>query len=284
VNAAAAHRVELVVQIGIAFLIVDGAVVDRLMLGAFDVSMVGYAAVEIAVVQGPVATVTVEGVLAEQASADERRRQGRIDLAVEGLIFLGGLERNEEIEVWAHHKAGTLEMRATSAGIVAELRHLCGRGDGAWLFEIREPLEWVLDESYPEHTPVYLDQPGFEGVRIYAHYEHAAPNFTVSALGALVLRHLLPVSTAEVNYYAAVATRLTGAAVATTSLLTTLPVWSSEHFAEGDECILRAADGSAWEECSIASIPSGTQIRVLGVRAPINVLAGSALMRVLGRS
>lgn len=266
VNAYAAHEVEMIV-LGhdVVLLLVDGVVVERVDYSSFG----GATAVELIRVGrgynggslGPTqCEVDLERITLYRRVSDLGRRNLFLQQCIERLIFVGGCERNDELEVWLRHHYGVQQGRGAIEPTVAEVRRLTCTEQAQWDVE-EEEASWFLEVTYPELTPVFLEVSGVFRDAYLEFIGGAALNFTEQELADLLVRYLLPISTLELAYHAAVHSVMTAASSATATY-TQLTVNRTADFEAGDEVTVRDAAGATREEAEVVSIVSATVIRV----------------------
>lgn len=266
------HDVELqVLGQSVVLLLVDGAIVDRVPYASFTDATTDRLA---RIAAGGATSPSPSGAFFSWAAEAERRmadlssRSYWSQDAADHLVFIGGLERNDEVDSAKRTRRSLAAMRGTSVGLVVELRRLTGDATPQ-LLTYSEPASWYLEASWPDITPVYLEADGYVVTTVVEVYS-IPPNFTASQFFELIRRHLLPLSTLGLRYELAVAVLTTGALSSPTSTTTRITVDDSSWFTVGDVITIRKADNSAWEQATVVAVPSATTIDVtlLGISYP----------------
>jgi len=103
------------------------------------------------------------------------------------LIFPGGNERNDELRSWMDRRFGVHQLRGTGQGILTELKRICATED-VFLITDTVPTEWILDITFPDVTPIWLDLSGTLK-KIYVEFAWICPNFTLGELACLIKRY-----------------------------------------------------------------------------------------------
>lgn len=252
------HSVEVrLIANALVLLIVDGRIVDRLPYASLDATNPAYAGkVTIGAITATNVIVDTSNVRAERRLSDLQRRNTMLQTAVERLVFPGGAERNDELRGWLDFRFGVHAMRGTYQGILTELKRICNT-ERVYLVTDSRAAGWILDETFPDVTPIWLDLSGYLKT-IYVEFAWQCPNFTLDALGRLVARYFLPISLLERTYHACLITAAT--AQITAGVLATAAVESSKGFAIGDTVTIRDFANAASEDCEITDIPTTTSI------------------------
>lgn len=183
-------------------------------------------------------TADIEGAEAFVAHADLSYRANFQHRVAERLIFASGCERNDRLELWLRHRAGVFSARGTDR-VLSEVRRVAC-DDAAQLVYNRIPAGWVLDLTYPELTPVFLDS---TDAVLHVGVEFAtddAPNFTPEQVVALVEKYLVPHATTTSDFTAYPVARLVGAS-GSGGGGTQFDVGSFNGFAVGDTVEMRGA-------------------------------------------
>jgi len=230
-------------------LIIDGQVVDRVAYA--DLTVIALAETASIGMFASSGTTDLEDIEAGRRHADLKRRPVFLQNAVERLIFVGGCERNDELETWMVNHHQVQERRGTTRGMIMELRRMTCSQD-VFVVSDTEPGDWYLEETYPEVTPIFLEFGG-SYFDIYVEFPVGASNFSPQELADLAVRYLVPVSTVELTYRACLATMTTGVHVVAGSTFR-FPVKASDEFAVGDTVTIRNAANTASDTVVIAAI------------------------------
>lgn len=277
------HRVEVqLVRPYWAHLLVDGCIVDRVAyadlddsadndvrIGGYNDTSGGY----------PVWVLDVEGAVARRRWTDEGRRPLFQQRSVERLVHIGGCERNEELDNWIRHRHQVHQLRGTTRGILLEVWRLSCVNDGAIVVDT-QPGEWVLEVSFPEVTPIYLEY-GFRVDVVSIEFPAHARNFSPQELAELIAHYIAPFSTTELVYWVCLSTSTTGSAV-TGGGEDTYPVANSDGFEVGDEVTIRTVDNATTLTTTITDIPDTTHIAVED--SPTVFSSGAIIRKRLARS
>lgn len=253
VNAAQEHTVELRAEAsGIVLLVVDGCIVDRALLTDFPTSSTSARAHLTVQQDGTCRDVVADfgAVVATREVFSREQRAMLYQTAIERLTFRGGCESNGELETWKRARVTNAAMRGTSRGIILELERLtCG----ATVVEVDEesPACWYLDVSFPDVTPIYLDAEG-ESHRVTYEFPAQSLLLTPTDIAALALRYMLPISTSEFIYRAALYTELTSSSASAGAGLIDFDVERTLGFAVGDTVELVSTSG--YEPAEITDI------------------------------
>jgi hypothetical protein len=180
-------------------------------------------------------TVDMDSALTELSYSANRRRDLFLQRLAERLIFVGGCERNDHLDVWNRNRHGVHQMRGTETGLRNEVRRI-SCDDDASIEALNFPAEWFLEVTFPDITPIFLEAEGTIG-NLFIEYRNKAPNFSPDDLETLLRKYLLPRSVVEVSFFLALATELTSATV--TGGTTTFTVENPLGFVDGDLITLR---------------------------------------------
>lgn len=260
VDRAQEHRVEIqVLGRSVVLLLVDDHIVDRIDYAEFPASA-AYR-FDLAVEAGTASGVyTLQHVLAERRLCDLSRRSAFLQNAVERLIFVGGRERNDEIDTWMRRHHEVEGLRGTTQGLLVELRRLTGNPD-CYVVVDTTTLEHFLEVTYPDVTPTFLEAHGATR-DVYVEFGLGCVNFSIAELARLIRRYLVPISTPELEYHICLCARMTAPSSVPTPGTTRLTVTSSYGFLVGDVVTLRTADNSFSEQRVVTAIGSITSIDV----------------------
>ena len=210
---------------------------------------------------------------------DRSRRELFLQDTVERGYALGGCERNDELEEWARNWSGVHEIRGTTHNIRAELARLaCSVADTAVRVE-EAYAEWYLETSWPDITPIYLDADGLLRT-ITAEFPDSVRNMTPQQVADWLARYVLPVSTLEFQYHAALAYKLT-AGTSVVGDYTRVTIASTAFLAAGDEVELVAVGTNVVTRTTVVTVVSATQVDVVLVTAH---LLNDVLRKVLATS
>ena len=202
---------------------------------------------------------TVENVTATRRLCDLARRPWLLQSAVERLIFVGGCERNDELETWMQHHFEVEGDRGTTRMMTLEVRRISCSED-AVVVEEHDWSGWILGETFPGITPIWLGSRGFL-YDVFLEFPVGAINFSPTTFARLARRYLVPTTTVELTYLICLAARMTGAS-AVVGPLTRVTVTSSEGFEVGDSVTLRDEANTVQETTTVTAIFSATAIDV----------------------
>lgn len=281
VNPYAEHVVELrVLGRDWVLLIIDQQIVERWEYSAFTSGPSG-TFFELASSGGGASAVgvwTVRDVSGVVYLCDLYRRPLLLQSAVERLVFVGGCERNDEIESWNQHHHDVEALRGTTQGIVVETRRLTCGADAAVIAD-DGPIQWFLEETYPEITPIYLEAAGSFAV-VHVEFRVGALNFTPQQLADLLARYLVPVSVPELRYEVCLAATLTGNTTVPAPGTTRVTVASTSGFEVGAAVTIRDAANTVQEDHVVTAIVSATVLEIDETSAAPYV-AGDVIRTVL---
>jgi len=277
------HTVEvLLIKPYYAWLIVDGQVVDRvayssLAASADEGAWVGAWRYNQAPANlNPLCVVDVEDAEAALVLHDDNRRELFLQTLVERLVFVGGCERNVELDQWNRRHHGVQELRGTTRGIILEFWRMTCSQSAAIVTET-EYGDWYLEVSYPEVTPIYLES-NAEFLNVFVEFPTGSLNFTPQELADLAARYLVPYSTVELTYYVCLATLTTGAAVVAAGL-DQYPVVDSTHFSVGDDVTVHDSTNTTIYNTTVSAIPDSTHVHVPSQAT--TVASGGTIRKVL---
>jgi len=276
------HQVE-VVAIGGAYvlLVIDGQIVDRLQFTDFPAVGAGrFARIENHGPGGAQCDFTIAHARAEVRITDSHRRPLFEQGLLERAVHVSGCETNAELDVWGRGHHEVQQLRGTTAGIIVEMKRLscC---DDVFIVADEQPASWVLERSWPEVTPVFLEVGG-ASAQVFIEFCEQAPNFSPQELADLAALYLVPRSAKELVYFLCVSTLTTGLPAAAGPGFQTVDVKSTEHFAKGDEVLIRTADNLAQETTNITDVPSSTRFEIEAVVYAFP--ADSVIRKVLART
>lgn len=278
------HRVEVwVCGQSTVLLLIDGTIVDRQPFTRFPATGSGdRCAVGVYGQPGPSPFCNYEmsNAIAERTFSDEHRRDLFEQQVLERLIVTSGCDRNDELEVWSRHHHEMQAMRGTSIGILLEMRRISCEHDDVWLTRDATPGGWYLEQSYPEVTPVYLEQDG-DFVDVYLEFTHSGPQLTTAEVAAYAARYLVPASVEELQYYVCAAARLTAAAAAGGPGLTRLTVTQSGDFKAGDQVTLRDPTNTNKANTVVDTVVDDTTIDVAEIAGLSPYATDSVLRKTL---
>lgn len=257
VRADVPHKVELRATTDHALLVVNGAVVDRMPYSSFGASPGTYddtAAVGWQRAPGSDVYVDVEGITATRYLSDLSSRPHLRQVAAEKTMFASGAERADELRAWLDRRAATMRLRGTTAGIRAEARRM-GASAHAFVSEESTPAMWVLDVTFPDVTPIWLDLDG-SILDIYVEAGNLGPNWSAGRLCELLAAYLTPVSVLERRYHVCITTPLTATATAGSSVA--LAVSSTRGFAVGQDVSVVNYDRSSRSDGTVTAVGATT--------------------------
>lgn len=272
------HVVEIqVLGQTLVLLLVDGAIVDRIRYATMPASVLYR--FEAASAAGSASGVyLLQDVLAERRMCDLARRPIFLQNAVERLIFVGGRERNDEIDTWMRRHFQVQEMRGTTQGMLVELRRLTGN-EACYVVTDTTTLEHFLEVTYPDVTPTFIEARGATR-DVFVEFGVGCVNFGPMELARLAQRYLVPASVPELTYHICLCARLTADSTVPSAGITRLTVASVVGFAVGDTITLRTADNATHEDREILAITLPTTIDITETStAPY--AAGSVLRKIL---
>lgn len=272
------HTVEIqVLGRSLVLLLVEGRIVDRIRYTDFPASASHQ--VDLASAAGSASGVyTLQHVSAERRLCDLARRALFLQNAVERLIFVGGRERNDEIDTWMRHHFDVEALRGTTQGMLVELRRLTGNPD-CYVVTDTTTLEHFLEVTYPDITPTFLEARGATR-DVYVEFGIGCVNFGPIELARLAQRYLVPMSVPELTYHICLCTRLTADSTVPAPGTTRLTVTASAGFAAGQIVTIRSEDNSVSEQHTILAIGSSTSIDITET-ATAPYAAGSVLRTIL---
>lgn len=172
---------------------------------------------------------------AEVSYVDLRTRPFFLQQLAERLIFVGGRERNDRLDLYGRHHRKVQAARGSYMGLRREHKRIAG--DSVDLHEEVSPAAWYLNTTWPGITPVYLNAGG-ELTDVWVEYDANIPNFTPEAYCRIVKRYLAPVELVELEIRCALITPLTSVLV-TTATETSFAVTDIDGFEAGDSVHLR---------------------------------------------
>ena len=218
-------------------LFVDGQLVEDVPYTSFAESESSSAyAVQVGVAGDAdfTATVDFEDVEADVSFADLRQRPEFLQRLQERLLFVGGCERNDRLDVWSQHRFGVFQSRGTQRAIYEVRRIACD--DSAQVVTQTVPSEWYIERTYPEVTPIFLESDDII-VSAAAEYQANSPNLEPAQLKRVLEKYILPRSLVEARFNAYLATVLSSSTVTTTT--TAFTVLDPTGFEAGDQVELR---------------------------------------------
>jgi len=196
-------------------------------------------------------------------TTDRQRRPAFVQNVIERGLAHGGCELNEELRLWLRRLPATMQLMGSTRGLeLSVLRLTCGTRQVVW--SSGRPGEWILDVTYPEVTPIWLDFPGTLLTIAVEFQTYKAPNFTAQRLADWIASHLAPRSVVEMVYEVAVATHLR-ATTAPHALGSLLTVEDSRDFPVGSTVVVRNGADTFRETRTVQLVPSDTQVVVDGL-------------------
>lgn len=209
---------------------------------------------------GPQGVYLVENVTGERRLCDLARRSLLLQNAVERLIFVGGCERNDELETWMQHHHEVEELRGSTQGIIVEMRRLACNED---CFVVHEDTwtAWYLEVTYPEVTPIWLETDG-KLVDVFVEFGVGSLNFSPQELADLAANYLVPTSVLELQYFICLAARLTNLTFVPVPGVTRVTVVTTEGFEVGDTVTIRNPGNTVNEEHTVLNVVSGTVLDI----------------------
>jgi hypothetical protein len=188
--------------------------------------------------------------LAVRRFTDLKRRPVFEQNLLERLVFVSGCDRNDELDTWARHHWEMEQLRGTVIGAETEMRRLACCEDVRMLAD-QTYGGWVLESSFPETTPIFLE---LDGVITDAILEFCreAPNFSDQQLADLAARYLVPLSVEEMEFSIARIARTTGATFAPGPPgVTRIPIDDVKPFTAGDAISIRNNANTTKEDTTI---------------------------------
>lgn len=281
VNPFREHEVEIrVFGRDVAILVVDGMIVERLPVTDFTFLPSIPPRIRIFAIGLITGEYELGRPYVEVSACDLNRRALFKQVCQEHLIPVAGCERNDELAANLAHRFGVLAARGTQAGYLVELKRLACCSDVQEAVE-SAPGGWVLDQSYPDVTPIWLDDDG-NLVDVWVEVCGWGRNFTEALFAEWVLRNLLPRSTTDLKYTLAVATLFSAyAPTVGPSGGDLFTVTSSAYFSAGDEISIRDTTNTIIATASVLSVVSTTSIEV---DDNTQKWVSGAIRRILGTS
>lgn len=271
---AESHRVELVaIAFRAALLVVDGRVVARVPWA--DLPAAGGRRARVQVDGG---VWVLEDVGAELRALPQGHARPWADRLLERLFATSGCERTDEVDVWSRRRWSAYEARGTTRGIEQEILRL-SCGDAGLLVE-DDAGRWELDRTWPEVSPVILDEaePGL--VRVNAEIG-ADVRLTDAQLAGYLTSYHLPISVAELRYLVWRRHLLTAASTAEGGDDTRIEVASVQGLEVGQIVELRTAAGDVVASTEILEVDEPELV----IRGQDHTwAAGDVLRRKIGES
>lgn len=263
-----------------AVLFVNEQPVELLSINEFSASGTRRATLGMTSLAGlPTGIADVSDVSLVVCQSDITRRKELEQVAIDRGLFASGCERPDLLERWLVARWAVLAGRGTTRGIIVDLRRLCCSPYPDIVVE-EEPGGWVLEESWPDVTPVYVDDEGIL-TDSYVEFTATTPAWTPTAFARWLARYMVPVSRVDDGYYLTLVCIVTGVSTLVAGYRR-LPVDRSAYFEAGDAVILRSADNTTREVTEVYQIVDDTTIDV--VDTGDLAVAGWRLCKVLGRS
>ena len=218
----------------------------------------------------------------QRRGCDLERRPMLETRAAERLIAFGGCERNDRLETWLHNRHGVHQLRGTDLGTQVELARIAC--SDVLTSSTTTPYEWILDVTYPEITPVYLES---SESRVDAGYfvTPDAPGMTVQDIATWAAEHVLPASTMEHVVSVGIYFLTTGAFSASGLNWTAAYDSTSETDAAvpvGKVIEVRKADGS--DAVSVLVVASGSDSLTVSGHDLTGYNTGSYIVAILATS
>jgi hypothetical protein len=218
----------------------------------------------------------VSELLAERRLTDLHRRAVFEQNIIERLVFVSGCDRNDELDAWARHHWEMEGLRGTIIGIETEMRRL-GCCEDVRMLGDQTYAGWVLEESFPETTPIFLDVDGIITDAVLE-FCRSSLNFSDQDLANIAARYLLPLSAEEMQYAAARIVRTTGPSSIPVPGITRLPVTDVTPFEVGCEITVRNNANTIREGSTVQRIRT-TPGLALDVDALDNAYAANSVVR-----
>lgn len=230
---------------------------------------------------GPVAVVDTQDAYAVHRVTDRYKRRAFEQSVIERDLAIGGLERNDELDLWAERHHAVQQLRGTTRGILLEARRIAASNDDVQLVPVATPGEWFLEVTWPDVSPIWLELDAMLSHVCLEIPADTTPNWTLEDLGAWIARHLLPRSTVELSYSVAVATTVTAPSSLLPSGDTRLQVTSTRGFDAGDLVTIRSEDSEQRLEGQVVAVQSSTELDLTHIGT---VATGAVIRRTLARS
>lgn len=246
------YRLALHATSEFVLLLVDGCIVDRIPYASFPASDGDYTStVSIGWLDTPACAVDVETLTVVRSLSDLQLRPFQLQTAVDRVLFPSGCERNDELRVWMDSHFRVQSLRGTEAGLLTELKRI-GCTEDVFLSRVATPSHWVLSQSYPSVTPIWLSlNSDILNLAIEVGYT-SHTNFTLARLVEVVALYLLPVSLVERIYNLYVTTASTETVASGTDI--DVEVVSSLGFSVDDRVEVVSYDRSVVNPCHITAI------------------------------
>lgn len=266
------HRVELFLLTGLcALLAIDGVIVHREPWASLAVD-----ASELTHLYAVVGTWDLEDAYSDAVAFDLTRYPLLASRWASRLFWTTGCERNDEVEVWMRRRWQNIAARGTSHGIRQEVaRFTCGAG-----YVDFEELDggWVLDQTFPDLTPVVLDDADPTLERVTAEIP-ARTTWTDEQAADYLTHYVLPLSTVALTYRVARQHAMTGSSLLSGSS-ETLTVDTTFGLQVGDVVELRNAARTVVARATVVSVTSATAVDVAATG--ISWASGDVLRRIIG--
>jgi hypothetical protein len=251
------HRVELhVFDPDWVYVVIDGKIVDRWPYEDFEAASDGlnvYVQTEWATDTPTNHQVRLRDADYQVRQCDMTRRPHFLLALNERDLLVSGCERNDELELWGRRIWGVESLRGTTRGIDLETERLACQ-DAVTLFHETSRIDWHLEMTYPELTPIFLEASGVISLLTVEFGFHAL-NYTKEELAEYLCRHVFPSSTGESKFVAAYASTLMGGS-SVVSGNTRLPIPAADvgHWAVGDAAHVRKADNSFYDDGTVVTV------------------------------
>jgi len=121
------------------------------------------------------------------------------------------------------------------------------------------PSGWVLDFTYPDISPVWLDAPG-DLQDVYIEAAGWPPNFTLVQWGDFCYVNILPLSVIEQQFWICLIAVSTATFTAGSSV--NMAVEASAGFLVDDVVTVRTFDNATSESATVTAVPDSTHITV----------------------
>ncbi len=209
---------------------------------------------------GATGVFLLENVTAERRLCDLSRRPLLLQNAVERLIFVGGCERNDELETWMQHHHEVEGLRGSTQGMTLEMRRLACNEDCYVVDDVTQ-TSWYLEVTYPEVTPIWLETNG-RLVDVIVEFGVGSLNFSPQELADLAARYLVPASVPELQYFICLAARCTAGTFVPAPGSTRVTVVTTEGFEVGDTITIRNPGNTESETQVVQLVLSDTQLNI----------------------
>lgn len=243
-------------------LLVDEQIVDTIpysSLGSSGAGGITARTITVGAASAMTSTFDVWDLQAGTRIADHGARPLQAQVALEDVAGWGGGEENDHLNTWTRYHYSQQEMRGRERGIKLELERLANTRRVYIRGDIND-AEWILDSTWPDITPIWLDMEGtLSDLRV--EFYRNCPNFTAQELACFAWRYLVPRSVLEARYtisnIVAVTSGITSGSGVSIAVESIVP---GSDFEVGDEVLITSFDNTASEEVIITGMSANTII------------------------